>query len=489
MQFPLKNLVFPRWRWALAGLVVLVLGGYFVFGKGGSSGATLSITQGDFIQQVSVSGAVVAAQNVDLGFAASGRISGTYAKVGQKVYAGAILAQTENGDLVANLAQAKADLASLLSGTRPEEIAVATASVASAKSALVNAIQNAYTASDDAVHNRTDSFFSNPRTDPKLSFNISNSNLKNIVESDHYGTESALNAWTLLISKLSSANAADSAKQSQAYLAQVTTLLADANSAINQGLPDPTTSSATLSSYASTLATGRTNVNTAATALTTAATALDSALKNLTLKQAGATKDAIEAERAVVANARAALAKTYVVAPLSGVVTRMDAKTGEIISPTSSLIAMQSDGIFNIETYVPEVAIAGVAAGNSATTTLDAYGSSIAFPATVVAVDPAETMKDGVPAYKTTLSFLSIDPRIRSGMTANVIITIGTLHNAIVIPSGAVGNKAGAPYASVLVDGKAANRTLVTGPSPALGQTQVLSGLSESDVILLTPAP
>ncbi|MBI2025654.1 efflux RND transporter periplasmic adaptor subunit [Candidatus Kaiserbacteria bacterium] len=489
MQSQFKNhLEFWSWKYAVICLVLLVLGGYFYFGRGSSSDATFAVASGDFIQKVSVSGTVVAARDVNLGFAASGRIAGAYAKVGQRVSAGTILAQTENGDLVADLAQAKADLASLLAGTRIEELAVAAASFENAKSALADAVLSAYTVSDDAVRNRSDSLFSNPRTDPKLAFNISDLNLKNTVERGRSSVESALVAWSILISELSPESAAGSAGQSQASLAQVAAFLADANSAINQGLPDSTTSSATLSSYAASLATGRTNVNNAAAALTSAVTALTSAQKNLALKEAGATADAVAAEQAKVANAESALAKTYVVAPFSGIVTRMDAEVGEIVSPSASLISMQSDGIFQIETFVPEVAIAGIAAGNSATTTLDAYGSAIEFPARVVAVDPAETVKDGVPAYKTTLSFLSADKRIRSGMTANVVINIGILTDAIVIPSGAIAAKDGVPYVSVLSrGGEVINRPVVTGRSPSLGQTEILSGLSVGETILLAP--
>lgn len=519
MNLSFESVAFPRWRSVLGVLVILVIGGYFYLGQGTSSGATFTISPGDFRKQVSVSGTIIAAQNVELGFATNGRIALTYARVGQRVAAGTILAETENGDLVATLsqkraalAQARANLASLQAGTRPEELAIASASVASAAAALVDALRSAYTASDDAVHNKLDAFFTNPRTDPKLSFSISNANLKTTLERGRSAIEPAFAAWTLLTAALTNARAADSAGQAQTYLAQVATLLADANTAINQGLPDPTTSSAALSSYASTLATGRTNVNSAATLLTSAAAALDAARNTLILKQAGSTSETVAAQAAAVAaaaadveNARAALNKTYVTAPFAGIVTRMDAKVGETVSPTTSLISVQSDGIFQIETYVPETAIAGIAAGNSATTTLDAYGSSVALPATVVAVDPAETMNNGVPAYKTTLSLcrsdlhsccagltctiLTANPTIRSGMTANVIITTGVLHNAIVIPNGAMGNKNGVPYVSVLVNGKAVKRTVRTGPSPALGQTEIISGLSEGDVILLSPSP
>lgn len=489
MPFQLKNLAFAGWKYAVIGLVLFVLVWFLYLGKSGSHSATMVVIAGDFVRSVRVSGTVIPAKDADLGFAANGRIAGAYARVGQRVYAGTVLAQTENGDLVAELSQAKSDLASLLAGTRSEEIAVASASVANAESVLVDAIRSSYTSSDDAVRNRADSFFSNPRTDPKLTFNMSNQNLKNTVERGRLEAESSFSTWALLVSKLSTENAADSALQAQTHLAQITEFLANANTAINQGLPDSTTSSATLSSYATSLATGRTNVNNAVTTLTSAVTSLNSAQKNLALKKAGATSDAVEAQRAKIANAQSALAKTYITAPFNGVVTRMDAKVGEVVSPTESLISMQSDGIFQIETYVPEVAIADVAVGNSATTTLDAYGTSIEFRATVVAVDPAETMKDGVPAYKTTLSFINSDSRIRSGMTVNVVITIGTLTDAVVIPSGAIGNKNGTPYVSVFSDGKTSNRTVVTGTSPALGQTEILSGLSDGDVILLTPAP
>lgn len=489
------------WRQALAVLICIGIVGYFYIGSGTNLGATLTISSGDFREQVSVSGTVTAAQAADLGFAASGRIAGMYVKVGQYVGAGTILAETENGDLAAALtqkqaalAQAQANLAVLQAGTRPEEVAVASVAVDNAKSALVSTIQNAYTASDDAVHNRADAFFTNPRINPKLSFNISDSTLRSLVERERTDIESALTNWGLLIANLSNENVASIAAQSQKRLAQVTAFLADANIALNQSIPDQSTSAATLSTYGTTLAVGRTNVNTAATNLAANVSALDAVLSTLALKKAGPTSESIAAQEAAVAvaaadvrSAQSKLAATRVIAPFSGTVTRMDAKVGEIISPTTSEISMQSNGIFEVETYIPEVIIARVAAGNPATTTLDAYGSAIAFPATVVAVDPAETMKDGVPTYKTTLVFQQADPRIRSGMTANVTIVTGVLHDAIVIPAGAVGTKDGSPYVSVVSTGSIVSRTVVTGPSPALGQVQVLSGLSAGDVILLAP--
>ncbi len=478
----LKNLVLTHWRWILVALVVAAGGYYFFVGKGTSVGATLTIVPSDFREQVRVSGTVIAAKNVELGFAASGRIAGTYAWVGQRVGAGAILAEMENGDLVATLAQAQANLESLLAGTRSEELAVAATTVANAEASLIDAIQNAYTVSDDAIRNKTDTLFTNPRTNPSLSFTVTNAVLEASVERERTSIESVLTAWASLVEKLSSDTAAESAKQSQIYLAQITAFLADMNLALNQSVADQSASAATL-------ATARTNVNTAASTLTNDTATLAAAKSTLALKQAGSTSEAIAAQQAAVRSAQATLAKTRVIAPFGGIVTRMDAKVGEIVSPSTSKISMQSDGIFEIETYVPEVAIARVISGNPATTTLDAYGTSVAFPSVVVAVDPAETVKDGVPAYKTTLTFLSKDPRIRSGMTANVTIETGMLPDAIVIPAGAIGTNGQEFYVSVVDRGTIVSRPVTVGPSPALGQAHILSGLAEGDVILLAPLP
>ncbi len=498
-------LSFSRARvlYVVIGAAALSLGWYFFSGGGKSAGTTITIVPSDVSEQVRVSGTVTAAQNVDLGFAANGRIASVRAMVGEHLGEGAVIAEIENGDLAAavaqkeaTLAERQADLAALLAGTRPEQITVASTSVANAQTALLNALQNAYTTTDDAVHNKADVLFTNPRTSPLLSFTVTSAAVKISTEQDRASLEPVLIGWAALIARLSSAASAGSATLAQKYLAQVTALLADANAALNNGVSDQTTTTAMLASYATALATARANVNAATTAIVAASSALAAAEKNLALEQAGATPDALAASRAAVAaaaadvaSAHAALAKTLVVAPFDGIITRMDAKVGEVVAPTASEISMQSDGVFEIETYVPEVAISGIAIGNPATTTLDAYGSSVAFRSKVIATDPAETVKDGVPTYKVTLAFFAADARIRSGMTANVVIETGMLHDAIVVPVGAITTKSGETSVSVVIQGKSMPRSVSTGVSPSFGQVEILSGLAKGDVILLTPAP
>lgn len=481
-----KNFI-SEWRYAVGACVVVILFAVWVFGRPAPIGPTMTVNRADFVKKVSVTGTVTAAHDVALGFATSGRISHTYTTVGQRVYEGQILAEIENGDLAAIVQQKQAKLDSLIAGTRPEEIAVAESSVESATAALIVSMQSAYSSSDDAVRNRVDQFITNSRTSPILNFAVTNFVTKYKVESERLDLENIFTLWRNILNGSTKSDVANQALAILEYLAKVSMFLSDANTALNEAVPDASTSVSTIASYASSIATARANVNAALTSVTNYLTTLDSAERNLVLKQAGSTSDDIKAAEADVRSAKADLSKTRVVAPFAGVITRMDANAGEIASPSVSKISLQSDGLFEIETFIPEVSIANVHVNDLSTTTLNAYGSGVTFDAKVVAVDSAETVKDGVPTYKTTLIFIAKDSRIRSGMTANVDIQTGVLLNAVILPSGAVGVSIGESYVTVVVNGKAINKRVQVGSTPSLGQVEVISGLESGDTVVITP--
>lgn len=501
-----------------AALIVILALVWFVFlRQSGSQLQMITLQPTLFAEEISVSGTVTAAQDVDLGFTQSGRISHVYASVGDQVSAGTVIAEIDNGDLSAALAQKQAaldtqeaNLASLKAGTRPEQLAVTEAqvssdqaSVAQAHIAAINAIQNAYTQSDDAIHNKVDQFFNNPRTsNPTLSFSTSNSQLASSLVSERLAAEGMLAGWQQEVSELSpSSDLSAAEKDAQANLANVTQLLSDANAGLNAAIYTTNVPQSTVSGYITNVATARANVNTAQISLTSAVTsetAASSTLtkdeRSLTLEQAGSTSEDIAAQQAQVAAAKAdveaaqaQLAKTLVTAPFSGTISKMDAKPGEIVSPNTSEIAMISNGLFQIDTYVPEVEITGLAVGNSASTTLDAYGPDVVFPAKVISIDPAETVVNGVSTYKTTLQFLSADPRIKSGMTANVRITTVATPNALVVPIGAVFQKDGRSVVQVQKNGSVVDIPVQTGGTSGIGNIQIVSGLSAGDSVVLNP--
>lgn len=499
--YRLKALAFTRSYYVAAlALAALFLVWFFFFRNTNPQLQTLTVHPGDFVEEVSVSGTVKASQDVDLGFTESGRIAGVYARVGDRVGAGSTLASIENGDLRASvqqkqaaLAVEQAKLAALKAGTRPEEVAVARSAVASDRLALLNSIRDAYRASDDAVRNTIDQFLNNPRTNPQLNFKVSDPSVEAPVDNGRFAIEATLVLWQEDVAALTvQDDLSAAAARASINLSAVSRLLSDSNAALNRAIVTQSTSQATIDGYITAVGTARSNVNTALASLTTTSATLDAAEKNLSLKQAGSTgediaaqKARVEAAQADVASAEAQLQKTHITAPFSGIVTVVDAKAGAIASPNTPLISLLGTTL-QIESYVPEINIAHVKAGNPAVVTLDAYGENVPFDAKVVSVDPAETVRDGVSTYRAILVFARQDARIRSGMTANIAITTDNKSDVIGIPQGAVFLRGGSSYVHVEVAGKIEERQVTTGDLSALGNIEIRSGLSDGDVVVLS---
>lgn len=502
--------------YTIVAVAIVGFGGYNLFFKGsGPEAQTLVVHPAEFLQQVSVSGKVVAAQDVDLGFSQSGRVTYVRGDVGARVAAGQLLAEIENADIRANISQRQAvlasqeaKLASLREGTRSEDIAVAQATVDGAVSALdqanqsiINAISDAYAKADDAIHNKFDQFINNPRSaTPQLAFTTSASQLTIDIPAKRVSVEQMLVDWQGAIFKLHTASDLPAAAaQAQTNLAVIVALLADTSAALARAVPTASVSQTTINTYTSDIATARTTINTSIAAINTALTTqkaavstLDSARKNLALKKAGSTPADIAAQAAQVAaaqadveNAQAQLSKTRIVAPFSGVITKMDTKVGQIVSPNTPEISIIGGGAFQVESFIPESNVALIKVSNSATVTLDAYGESVPFEAKLVSIDPAETVRDGVSTYRAVLQFISQDPRIKSGMTAGVVITTQKKEGVLAVPQGVVIERDGAYFVPIKEGETTTERQVTTGETSSLGHIEILSGLNDGDTVIL----
>lgn len=472
-----------------------------VLSRGGEDVETLTVHPGTFIQRISSSGKVEPVSRVNLGFSSGGRVSGVYVSVGNRVAAGQILAEVENGDTRGALSEAQAKLRSLEIGTRPEEIAVSRAEVASAQSTLAQAVQStveevrdALVAAEDAVYKDTDQFVSNARSsNPSLTFAVSSSQIPIDFKNARMHIGATLASLGDLVGTLTvSSDVFGAASVSQAHLTEVSNLLSLAATALTLASESSSVTRATLDGYASDISAARTAVQAAIAALTSAVTAqksaaakLEIAERSLALKEAGTSAPDIDAQAARVSAARAQLEKTLIRSPFDGIVTAVDAKVGAVSPANEAAISMISDGGFKIESYVPEINIAGVAVGNPARITLDAYGEDVPFDATVALVDPAETVRDGVSTYRVTLHFVKPDERVRAGMTANVVVTTEEKQNIISVPLGAVTEKNGASFVRVIENGAAVERRVTTGGTSYLGTVEILSGLVDGDTIVV----
>ncbi|MEK7520097.1 MAG: efflux RND transporter periplasmic adaptor subunit [Patescibacteria group bacterium] len=241
-------------------------------------------------------------------------------------------------------------------------------------------------------------------------------------------------------------------------------------------------------------ATNNASVAAAQANVNAAQNALEEAKDAYALAVAGATPEELAAQEAQVVQAhasaqnfRAQLAKLVLFSPIAGTVTRQDAKVGEIVGANAVVISVISVANFEIEAFIPEADIAKITVGNEARVTLDAYGNDVVFSARVAAVDPAETVVEGVSTYKTTLSLADNDGRIKSGMTANVDIVTNRRENAIAVPQRAVNVSDAHKMMKILEpDGTVRESTVTTGIIGTDGSIEITSGITEGDVIIVS---
>ncbi|HVM90392.1 MAG TPA: efflux RND transporter periplasmic adaptor subunit [Verrucomicrobiae bacterium] len=126
-------------RFWIPTVIIVVGGGWFLFGRGGNKGPTYetaAAVRGDITQTVEVTGEIKPDARLNLAFKSGGTLQAVNVKVGQAVKAGDVLAELEDRDLRfaaqrahAALAIAQANLSARLAGATKEDIAIAQAQV------------------------------------------------------------------------------------------------------------------------------------------------------------------------------------------------------------------------------------------------------------------------------------------------------------------------------------------------------------------------
>ena len=264
--------------------------------------------------------------------------------------------------------------------------------------------------------------------------------------------------------------------------------------------------------------TNQNSISVAETSVNNAKNSLATTEDQLKLKQAGYTEEQIKAQEAQVDQAKAnlasqrallnqayanvqnyqaQLAKTVLYAPISGLVTKMEAKVGEVVFPSSPysdsrviFVSIIRDVNYEIEVNVSEVDIAKIKSGDPARITLDAYGDEVEFHASVISIEPAETLVEGIATYKVRLQFDEQDERIKSGMTANIDILTEKRENVIIVPQRAVITKAGEKLVRIieeLPEERITNInevTVKTGLKGSDGRIEIIEGIKEGDKVV-----
>lgn len=414
-----------------------------------SSSTSLSLST------VRVTGKIAPVTKSELGFDRNGVVSTINVKVGDMVNVGDVLVNLDSTEAQANVSSASANLSveesgfkELERGLRAEEYSVERSKVVSAevtmKDATLNAqnsLREALVGADKAARSYVGTFFTNSQTSfPDFNISINKQNDARALSVEQTKINDMFKEWkshsvdpayyndTLASLRYARANL----EELKHFFALVEVQISALNTENTSYSQDEITDyRSTMTSANELLNTAFDNVVDAEGKLLTAASELGVARNEFTLKKSGTSienlgvaRAKVDKARAELDSARAQLSKTTLVSPINGVVSWLDIERGETVTSGKSIVNVISNDPFKIEVFVPEVDIANIRLGNEASVTLDAYGPDISWKAAVSAIDPAETIVEGVSTYKVTLRLTDSDARIKSGMTANIEVKI-----------------------------------------------------------------
>ncbi|MBI2064497.1 MAG: biotin/lipoyl-binding protein [Candidatus Yanofskybacteria bacterium] len=504
-----------RW-WLVAGLIVSVILAIIYFrGDSGPDYEFMTISRGELVQEVSVTGKVRPAQEVDLQFESSGRVATINYKVGDKINTGAVIASLDNQDLQAAVISAKADLEKTQRDFNSiNDPAVYSALRVELENAKINLEQVTKKSDADLAADYSSAF--NVMREAMTQLDTSSVILeylrKTYFETNYFieptvkqyqvKVNSGLDRVLAIFPEINQSNII----VPELYVRMDSALLelSDTCQSLRSAFTFLQTQIQANTNLISS-STDRASVNTEATAISSDLSAVSSAIRDIadqgvanqksiadanaklaTAQATFPTSEDILKKQSALLSAQSQLRKTLIIAPFVGVIGKIDIERGQTISSSLVAISLISSAKYQIEANITEIDIGKVGVGNPAILTLDAYGSGVPLNARVSVIDTSATIVDGVTTYKTIFEFAGpIDSGIRPNMTANIDVQTARKPNVIAIPQRAIISRNGNKIVRVQRSKDSIEEQVVTtGLSGKDGLIEITSGLSEGDVIV-----
>lgn len=454
-----------RWLMGLvtAGVLVVSITTYRIFQPGNSrqdvTQLTVPVEAKNVTIRITASGKVVPVQSVNISPKNPGVLAQLYVEQGDRVEQGQIIARMDVGDIEAqiaqyraNVAQSQAQLDQAKAGNRPQEIAQAKARLAQVQAQLAESVAG----------NR-------PQEIAKAQAQIDAAQAR-----VNYTTEQVKRYQYLYDQGAERKQLLDQAisedKSARANLAEVQKQL----SLLQSG-----TRSEVISAKEA--------------AVTEARAALVLLQEGSRPEEIAQRQAALRAAQAQLAAANVRLAETVIRAPLSGIVTQKYANVGAFVTPTtsastsasatSSSIVAVARGV-EVLAQVPEADIGRIKQGQQVEIVADAYPEQV-FQGRVRLIAPEAVIEQGVTSFQVRVAIDTGLEELRSGLNVDLTFLGDRVNNALVLPTVSIVTENG--RTGVLIP-DAKNQPQfqeVTIGAQIQDQTQVLSGLEVGDRVFV----
>jgi len=424
---------------------------------------TEALQRGSLVDQVSATGPLLAAQQINVYFVQPGTVTGVSVHRGDRVKAGQVLIQLDDADLQLAVQQAQ-DAASiaelnkekLLAGPTVDDIAMAEAGVKNAKGALSDLLTSVSAQQIDIAQIKYDDLSDTARRtqeqyDALVKFKHDATGfLKRFVPSDDTIANfqkqvqaTALAAQMAAVQLEQLKKGADKGQLAVAY-AQVL----QAQAVVSQTVAAPPD--------------------------------WQVARADLAIAQA----------QTGLKQAQLRLSRAQLTAPFDGVVGDVNLKVGETASVTSPALVLVDDSRYHVDVLVDEVDVVKLSVGQPVSITVDALPDQD-LGAKVDRIAPISSMASGVVNY---LVRLALDPTgpdvpLRAGMSATAQIVVAHAENVLLAPNWAIrrDSQTGQAYLSLKVGDTLKEVPIQTGLQGDT-QTEVRSGASAGDVAAVAGA-
>jgi RND family efflux transporter MFP subunit len=514
-------------------VVVLLIVGFAILRKKEVPYEWTEVMRGDVIEEVSATGVVESATEVDLRFKSGGIVERINVNVGDEVKKGTYLIQLASGELQsqflqaqASYTQAKAKLDQLLAGATDEEVRVAEQVLENARVALEDAkaeadndLQQDY---NSALVGLVDASSKCNKAladlkDMERNYFYRSTNLENVFRDKRGVAENAF--WGISSLGIKGAEQlVDEALEDPTHenidlvlieMKSAAQKVIDALDYTKKAMADSSVREDVSSTDRTTIDTDITNVNAAYSNVNDAQTDIanqkitnqtDINNAESTYKKAQADLEELKAPprevdiavyqadvekyRANMNEFNQKIRDASIIAPFDGTVAKIDVKIGEVITAGGKVVAsLISPGSFQIRADISEADISKVDLEDPTKVTLDAFPEET-WPGQIIEIEPGETLIEGVVYYRVKILFEGGAEKVKSGMTADVVIETSKEENVLYVPQRSVFFKDNAKFVRVLEGEEVKEVKVETGLKGEKGEIEIISGLNEGQEVI-----
>lgn len=499
---------------------------------------------GDLSATTTASGQLLPQREAHLALGMAGRVRAVYVQVGDEVHAGDVLIQLETSSLERavrsaeqTLAIQEANLAQLRKGASDEEIAVAKATLESAKAGLAQAQARLISArsaltqaqlSRDALANADVTAEANLKS-AQAALSSAQAQLAALLEGADAETveqarlnwEQAKNTlWSTQLErdavygnpaspgylkdqmKAAVANAeiavrlaeikylqaqkgatAEAIAAAKATVAAAEAQVANAQAQLDAVDDQIAQAEAAVAQAEATVAQAEAGVLQAEAAVAQAEANLAMLLRGASEEKLAIAEAQVEQARIALEEARDNLAKATLVAPFDGVVTKVYVQVGEWASGVA--VDLMDYRSLEVVLDVDEMDIGSLAIGQQAVVILEAWPEE-ELTGEIVSIAPKANKAGEIVTYQVHLRMNAGKLPIRSGMTANAELITARRENVLLVPNRAIiaDRQAGKYYVN-RIQGDTVVKTEVTIGLRDKNYTEITSGLSEGDQLFI----